>query len=99
MSRVKNLHDLFIVTVGVWLKVDDIYSFNNIYASAPFDCIKQHFAKMAYEHGRGFDSIKQHFDDCKSKTGVLDKPEKSRNMIAAPKGYDNKEKDLGERTP
>ena len=43
----------------------------------------------------GFDSIKQHSDDCKSKTGVLDKPEKSRNMIAAPKGYDSKEKDLG----
>ena len=43
----------------------------------------------------GFDSIKQHFDDCKSKTGVLDKPEKSRNMIAALKGYDSKEKHLG----
>ena len=43
----------------------------------------------------GFDSIKQHFDACKSKTGVLNKPEKSRNMIAAPKGYDSKEKDLG----
>lgn len=36
--------------------------------------------------------IKQHFDACKSKTGVLDKPEKSRNMIAAPKGYDSKGK-------
>ena len=29
---------------------------------------------------------------CKSKTGVLNKPEKSRNMIAAPKGYDSKER-------
>ena len=46
MSRVKNLHDLFIVTVEIRLTVDDIYSFNNIYASAPFECIKQHFAKM-----------------------------------------------------
>ena len=43
----------------------------------------------------GFDSIKQHFDYCRSMTGVLNKPEKSRNMIAAPKGYDSKEKDLG----
>lgn len=46
----------------------------------------------------GFDSIKQHFDACKSKTGVLDKPEKSRNMIAAPKGYDSIREHLGENT-
>lgn len=46
----------------------------------------------------GFDYINQHFDACKSKTGVLNKPEKSRNMIAAPKGYDSKEKHLGEHT-
>ena len=46
----------------------------------------------------GFDSTKQHFDDCKSKTGVLDKPEKSRNKIAAPKGYDSIRKHLGEHT-
>ena len=46
----------------------------------------------------GFDCINQHFDACKSKTGVLNKPEKSRNMIAAPKGYDSKEKHLGEHT-
>lgn len=52
MSRVKNLYDLFKVTEWMWLKVDDIYSFNKIYASTPFECIKQHFAKMAYEHGR-----------------------------------------------
>ena len=51
--RVKNLYDLFKVTVRIWLRADDIYSFNNIYAPTPFDCIKQHFAKMAYEHGRG----------------------------------------------
>ncbi len=50
---VKNLHDLFIVTVGVWLKVDDIYSFNKLYALRAEDCINRHFAKMAYEHGRG----------------------------------------------
>ena len=49
----KNLRDLFKVTVGIRLRVDDIYSFNNIYAPTPFECIKQHFAKMAYEHGRG----------------------------------------------
>ena len=30
-----------------------IYSFNNIYAPTPFECINRHFAKMAYEHGRG----------------------------------------------
>lgn len=53
MSRVENLYDLFKVTVGIRLRVDDIYSFNNIYASTPFDCIKQHFAKMGYKHGRG----------------------------------------------
>ena len=53
MLRVKKLHDLFMVTVGMWLKVDDIYSFNNIYAPTPFECIKQYFAKMAYEYGRG----------------------------------------------
>jgi len=46
----------------------------------------------------GFDSIKQHFDDCGCETGVLNKTEKSRNMIAAPKGYDSKEKRLGENT-
>lgn len=39
-------------------------------------------------------TTKQHFDDCGSETGVLNKPEKSRNMIASPKGYDSKEKDL-----
>ena len=44
----------------------------------------------------GFDSIKQHFDACKSKTGVLDKPEKSRNMIAAPKGYDSVSRHLAD---
>ena len=44
------------------------------------------------------DITKRHFDDCKSKTGVLNKPEKSRNKIAAPKGCDSKEKDLGEHT-
>lgn len=43
-----------------------------------------------------FDSIKQHFDYCRSETGVLNKPEISRNMIAAAKGYDRKEKYLGE---
>ena len=53
MSRVKNLHDLFIVTVEIRLTVDDIYSFNNIYAPTPFECINRHFAKMGYEHGRG----------------------------------------------
>lgn len=53
VSRVENLYDLFIVTAWMWLRVDDIYNFNNIYASALFECIKQHFAKMAYEHGRG----------------------------------------------
>ncbi len=37
----------------------------------------------------GFDSIKQHFDDCRNETGVLNKTEKSRNMIAAPKGDDS----------
>ena len=46
MLRVKNLRDLFIVTVEIWLRVDDIYSFNNIYVPTPFECIKQHFAKM-----------------------------------------------------
>ena len=46
-------------------------------------------------HTSEHDITKRHFDDCKSKTGVLDKPERSRNMIAAPKGYDSKEKDLG----
>lgn len=53
MSRMKNLHDLFIVTVEIWLKVDNIYSFNNIYAPTPFECINRHFTKMGYEHGRG----------------------------------------------
>ena len=53
MSRVENLHDLFIVTAEIWLRVDDVYSFNNIYAPTPFECINRHFAKMAYEHGRG----------------------------------------------
>ena len=53
MSRVENLHDLFEVTVEIWLKVDNIYSFNNIYAPTPFECIKKHLAKMGYEHGRG----------------------------------------------
>ena len=36
MSRVENLHDLFMVTVGMWIGVDDIYNFNNIYAPTPF---------------------------------------------------------------
>ena len=49
----ENLHELFIVTVEIWLKVDNIYSFNNIYAPTPFECINRHFAKMGYEHGRG----------------------------------------------
>ena len=49
----KNPHDLFMVTVGIWLRLDDIYSFNNIYAPTPFECIKKYFAKMGYEHGRG----------------------------------------------
>ena len=43
----------------------------------------------------GFDCIKQHFDDCGSMTGVLNKAQISRNMIAVSKGYDSKEKDLG----
>jgi len=50
---VKNLHDLFIVTVGIWMRMDDMYSFNKMYAPTPFECIKQHFAKIAYEHRRG----------------------------------------------
>lgn len=50
----KNLHDLFIVSVGMWLRVDDIYSFNNIYASTPFECIKQHFAKW----GRNMNEVR-----------------------------------------
>ena len=45
-------------------------------------------------HTSEHDITKQHFDDCRNETGVLDKPEKSRNKIAAPKGYDSKEKDL-----
>jgi len=53
VSRVENLHDLFMVTVGMWIGVDDIYNFNNIYAPTSFECIKQNFAKMAYEHERG----------------------------------------------
>lgn len=53
MSRVKNPYDLFKATVEIWLRVDDIYSFNNICAPTPFECINRHFAKMAYEHGRG----------------------------------------------
>lgn len=57
---------------------------------------KTAFRKNGVGTWTGFDSIKQHFDACKSKTGVLDKPEKSRNMIAAPKGYDSKGKDLEE---
>ena len=77
MLRVKNLYDLFKMTVRIWLRADDIYSFNNIYAPTPFDCIKQHF------------------DDCSCETGVLNKTEKSRNKIAAPKGYDSRGKDLG----
>ena len=44
------------------------------------------------EHG----NTRRHFNDCKSKTGVLNKTEKSRNMIVAPKGYDSKGKDLEE---
>ena len=51
MLRVKNPYDLFITTVEMRRTVDDIYSFNNIYAPTPFECIKQHFAKMGYEHG------------------------------------------------
>ncbi len=42
----ENLHDLFKVTLEIWLKVDNIYSFNNIYAPTPFECINRHFAKM-----------------------------------------------------
>lgn len=76
----ENPHDLFIVTGMVWRKVDDIYSFNNIYASTPLECIKQHFVY------------------CGSMTAVLNKPKISGNMIAAPKGYDSKEKHLGENT-
>ena len=53
MSRVENLHDLFMVTVGTWLRVDDVYSFNNTYAPTPFECIKQHFVEIAYEQERG----------------------------------------------
>lgn len=49
----KNLHDLFIMTVWEYGIVDDICSFNNIYAPTPFECIKQHFAKIGYEHERG----------------------------------------------
>lgn len=44
------------------------------------------------------DITKRHFDDCKSKTGVLNKPEKSRNMIVAPKGCDSIREHLGEHT-
>lgn len=36
----------------------------------------------------GVDSIKQHMDYCCA-IDALDKPEKSRNKIAAPKGYDS----------
>lgn len=53
MLKVKNPHDLFIVTVRIWLRVDDVYSFNNIYAPTHFECINRHFAKMGYEYGRG----------------------------------------------
>ena len=49
----KNPCDLFKMTVEIRLTVDDIYSFNNIYAPTPFECINRHFAKMGYEHGRG----------------------------------------------
>lgn len=31
------------------MRVDDMYSFNNIYASTPFECMNQHFAKMVHE--------------------------------------------------
>ena len=47
----KNPHDLFMVTVGIWLRVNDIYSFNNMYASTPFECIKQHFGYCESETG------------------------------------------------
>ena len=75
----------------------DIYSFNKTHAPTGFDSTIQHLEKR---HCRvyGVQYIKQHFDACKSKTGVLNKPEKSRNMIAAPKRYDSKEKHLGEHT-
>ena len=33
--------------------MDDMYNFNKMYASTPYECIKQHFAKMAYECRRG----------------------------------------------
>lgn len=46
----------------------------------------------------GFDCIKQHFGYRKIETSVLNKPEKSRNMIVAPKGDDSKEKHLGENS-
>ena len=46
----------------------------------------------------GFDYIKQHFGYREIETSVLNKPEKSRNMIVAPKGYDSKEKHLGENS-
>lgn len=39
---------------------------------------------------RGCDSIRKNL----AKTGVLNKPEKSRNKIAAPKGYDSIRKHL-----
>ena len=44
----KNLQDLFKVTVGIRLRVDDIYSFNNIYAPTPFECINRHFATSIF---------------------------------------------------
>lgn len=53
MLRMENPHDLFKVTVETLEMTDDMYSFRNIYAPTPFECIKQHFAKMAYEHRRG----------------------------------------------
>ncbi len=34
------------------MRMDDMYSFNKMYAPTPFECIKQHFAKIAYEHRR-----------------------------------------------
>ena len=54
--------------------------------------------KNGIEAWTRFDSIKQHFDYCRSEMSVLNKPEKSRNMIALARGYDSKEKDLGEHT-
>lgn len=36
----KTLHDLFITTNEDNVKTDDMYSFNKMYMSTPFECIK-----------------------------------------------------------